>query len=184
MKDYYELLEVSKNASDDTIKKVFRLLIKKNHPDLFEGAEKLKAEEKVKELNEAYEVVINKEKRKEYDLKLEEYNKKNEDALTVLMEENEYLKNVIKEKNQLIKEFFGEMDINDESYAGIYEDINSIENVDNVNMAESYNLYNKKQFIKKIISSAIIIVAGAIILWGVTGINLFKIFIDVFKTMF
>ena len=37
MKDYYELLELSKNASDETIKKVFRMLIKKNHPDLLEG---------------------------------------------------------------------------------------------------------------------------------------------------
>ena len=54
MKDYYELLEVSKNASEDTIKKVFRMLIKKNHPDLFEGEEKTKAEEKVKQLKKVY----------------------------------------------------------------------------------------------------------------------------------
>ncbi len=184
MKDYYELLEVNKNASDETIKKVFRMLIKKNHPDLFDGEEKIKAEEKVKELNEAYEVVIDKEKRKEYDLRLEEYNKKSEEKINILLEENEYLKTVINEKNQLIKEFLAQMGINEDGYAETYENDNIAENVNDVNMEDAYNLYNKKVFIKKIISSAIIIVAGAIILWGVTGINLFKIFIDVFKTMF
>lgn len=188
MKDYYEILEVNKNASDDTIKKVFRMLIKKNHPDLFEGAEKVKAEEKVKELNEAYEVLINKESREKYNLELEEYNNKNEDALTILMEENEYLKGVIEEKNRLIKEFFDELGVNENE---LKEEINSSEYseeneryIDNITMTEGYKLYKKKEQIKKILYMVAMILAGIIFLWVVTDINLFKIFIDTFKAMF
>lgn len=192
MKDYYELLEVSKNASEETIKKVFRMLIKKNHPDLFEGEEKIKAEEKVKELNEAYEVVINKEKRKEYDAQLEEYNRKSEEAVNILMEENEYLKTVINEKNQLIKEFLQEMGISQDSTLAeseyISQNYNDTENINNTNTVEAYALYNRKEFIKKVVSAIIMIVAGAIVLWSVTGINLFKLILDIliemFKTIF
>ena len=183
MKDYYELLEVSKNASEETIKKVFRMLIKKNHPDLFEGEEKIVAEEKVKELNEAYEVIIDKEKRKEYDLQLQEYNKKNEDALTVLMEENEYLKSVINEKNMLIKNFLNEMGINETGYVQTNEEYNIDETDDNSNMAEAYNLYNRKEIIRKIITATLMIISGAIVLWGTTGINLFKLMLDILIEM-
>lgn len=189
MKDYYELLEVNKNASDDTIKKVFRMLIKKNHPDLFEGKEKLKAEEKVKDLNEAYEVLINKEKREKYNLELEEYNSKNEDAFRVLMEENEYLKNVIQEKNRIIKEFLQDIGVNSNE---LEENINDSEYFDeivdtkenNIDMTAGYNGYKREERIKKIIYMAFMILVGAIVLWVVTGINIFKIFIEIFKTMF
>ena len=78
MENYYELLEVSKNASDEVISKVFKYHIKKNHPDLFSEKEKIQAEIKVKKLNEAYEVLSNSEKRKEYDkMLLEQENSRN-----------------------------------------------------------------------------------------------------------
>ena len=47
MENYYEILEVNEKASIEIIKKVFKIHIKKNHPDLFTGKEKLEAEEKV-----------------------------------------------------------------------------------------------------------------------------------------
>lgn len=64
-RDYYDVLGVSKNASDDEIKKAHRKLAKKHHPDLNQGNEE--AAEKFKELNEAYEVLSDKEKRGKYD---------------------------------------------------------------------------------------------------------------------
>ena len=64
-KDYYKTLGVSKNASDADIKKAYRRLAKKYHPDVSKEAN---AEAKFKEANEAYEVLGNKEKRSEYDL--------------------------------------------------------------------------------------------------------------------
>lgn len=71
MKNYYEILEVSKNASPEVIEKAYKALAKKYHPDV-QTPDKLKwAEDKIKEIGEAYEILSNKEKRSSYDLELE-----------------------------------------------------------------------------------------------------------------
>jgi len=64
-RDYYETLGVPKNASPDDIKSSFRKLARKHHPDL--AKDKKAAEEKFKEINEAYEVLNDPEKRRKYD---------------------------------------------------------------------------------------------------------------------
>jgi curved DNA-binding protein len=65
-KDYYQILGVSKEASDDDIKQAYRKLAMLWHPDKNPGKEKM-ANEKFKEINEAYAVLGNAEKRKQYD---------------------------------------------------------------------------------------------------------------------
>ena len=62
--DYYETLGVARNASESEIKSAFRNLARKYHPDVNKSAG---AEDKFKQINEAYEVLKDSEKRKKYD---------------------------------------------------------------------------------------------------------------------
>ncbi len=64
-RDYYEVLGVSRTASEDDIKRAFRKLARKYHPDV--AKDKKTAEEKFKEVNEAYEVLGNPDNRRRYD---------------------------------------------------------------------------------------------------------------------
>ena len=60
MKNYYDILEIDKNASEDDIKKAYRSLAKKYHPDVNKEPG---AEDKFKEINEAYQTLSDKDKR-------------------------------------------------------------------------------------------------------------------------
>lgn len=68
-KDYYKVLEITKSASEQDIKTAFRKLARKYHPDL--NPNNKQAEERFKEINEAYEVLSDPEKRRKYDSKSE-----------------------------------------------------------------------------------------------------------------
>lgn len=66
-KDYYEVLGVPKGASDADIKKAYRKLAREHHPDMVKDDEKHHAEARFKEINEAYQVLSDPEKKKMYD---------------------------------------------------------------------------------------------------------------------
>lgn len=64
-KDFYKVLGVAKDASKDDIKRAYRKLAQKNHPDANKGDKN--AEQRFKEISEAHSILSNEEKRKEYD---------------------------------------------------------------------------------------------------------------------
>ncbi len=67
-RDYYETLGVDRSVTDDDLKKAYRKLARQHHPDLHIGDQQKKtAEEKFKEINEAYETLSDQDKRKRYD---------------------------------------------------------------------------------------------------------------------
>lgn len=65
--DYYKVLGVDKNASGDEIKKSYRKLAREHHPDMVQDSDKEAAEKRFKEINEAYQVLGDPEKKKLYD---------------------------------------------------------------------------------------------------------------------
>lgn len=199
MKNYYEILEVNPKASDEIIKKIYKIKIKKNHPDLFQGEEKKKAEEITKELTEAYDILSDTQKRKDYDIELQ--NNIQEDSqyykyqalISNLKEENEYLKNVIKSKNNVINEFIQTTTNtfqykNDQDYHRYYRDQENYDNYDNYDNYENnkntentssknyfrYVLFDLKQLFSKLLVFFLIIISLLLILWGITGNNVFK----------
>src|ERR1044072_907024 len=66
-RDYYQVLGVAKNASEEDIKKAYRKLAMKHHPDRNQGDGAKKAEESFKEAKEAYEMLSDPQKRAAYD---------------------------------------------------------------------------------------------------------------------
>ena len=98
-KNYYEILEVNKNASQEIIEKAYKTLIKKYHPDLQPPELKPKYEEKIKLINEAFEVLSNEQKRKEFDLTLSS-NEISVEDYNNLYNENLNLKRVVNELKQ------------------------------------------------------------------------------------
>lgn len=96
-KNYYQILQVDKEASIEIIEKAYKTLAKKYHPDLQTIYNKDSSEEMLKAINEAYETLSSKEKRYEYDQKLKENN-------TPIRTENKfnnyYTTNIQNKKNQ------------------------------------------------------------------------------------
>ena len=85
MKDYYGILEVNEKASPEIIEKAYKTLVKKYHPDLYSTLEKKEAEKKLKDINEAYNILSDSFLRSQYDLELQK--------------EKNYVQNKEKEKN-------------------------------------------------------------------------------------
>ena len=71
MENLYDILEVSEKASDEIIEKAYRVLAKKYHPDLQTSENRIDAEEKMKKINKAYEILSDKNKREVYDIELQ-----------------------------------------------------------------------------------------------------------------
>ena len=99
-KNYYEILQINQNASPEIIDKAYKTLAKKYHPDLQEESDKKQAEEILKEINEAYEILSNPDKKALYDQNLKNEAISQEDY-DEIYEENQNLKKAINNMRNL-----------------------------------------------------------------------------------
>ena len=184
-KNYYDILEVNKNASPEIIEKAYKTLIKKYHPDLQENELKNEYEEKIKKINEAYEILSDTEKRRIYNLNLkntefsiDDYNNLYNENINLKKEIN-YLKNKINNNsyNNLQKNTY------DNSLNNIENEINKkINNAVNKAYYDAYiqDLKNRGYKIKykktlrefiALILTLLIITLISFILWHIPFIN-------------
>ena len=70
-KNYYDILEINKNASPEIVEKAYKTLVRKYHPDLQEQDKKEEFEEKLKIINEAYETLSDPQKREAYNAEID-----------------------------------------------------------------------------------------------------------------
>lgn len=102
-KNYYDILQVNRNASSEIIEKAYKILAKKYHPDLQTEENKKEAEEILKEINEAYETLSSPEKKEAYDVFLLEQEKQNESVTNPMdqtTDTNFSAENELKDKQQ------------------------------------------------------------------------------------
>ena len=132
MSNLYEILEVSEKASKEVIDKAYHVLVKKYHPDLQQAEEKKNAEEKMKKINEAYEILGNEGKRKEYYISLAE--KRRQEKVLEEQKRNQQIQ--YEQEKQNINEHTNE--INQQSN---YENARKVQKEINRAYANAYNNY-------------------------------------------
>ena len=121
MKNYYKILEVNESASQEIIEKAYRILVKKYHPDLYSGEKRAIAEQKIRDLNEAYKILSDAFLREQYNNELEnertmKYNRnfsnnnsdqsKNKTNVENKAEKKDYKVGTIGSTADLVKEIF------------------------------------------------------------------------------
>ena len=192
--NYYEILEVDKKASPEIIKKAYSTLAKKYHPDLQPENLKHSSEEKFKLINEAYDVLSDTEKRKEYDASIEKHyiSKKDYDDIYL---ENQKLKNIIQELqdelsyNNTNTNFYAETnnspttnnDYNDNLYEN-YEDNEFNDNYENSEFNDNYDSKLKRRI--KNLLAIILTMVVLFILWQIPFIRNWIKDNTLFETLF
>ena len=142
--NYYEILEVNKNASPEIIEKAYKILVKKYHPDLQQDENKNKYEEKIKKINEAYDILSDPEKRKKYDLNLKNTEISINDYNS-LYQENINLKNnlnILKEKLNYLNNIQNNYEKNNLNYNNLENNKNNYTK-NNINQEYSDNYYTE-----------------------------------------
>ena len=135
-KNYYEILEVDRNASPEIIDKAYKILAKKYHPDLQDEFHKKEAEETFKIINEAYETLSNPEQRALYDQKIEN-TVISQDKYDEMYQQNQVLKNKLNDLQQHMH--------NGNTYSQNINHINPNANINSTTPNHTQNAYQNAQ---------------------------------------
>ena len=182
MKNYYEILEVAKNASPEVIEKAYKALIKKYHPDLQPDDKKQEAENKIKLINEAYDILSDPTKKENYDNELSqlEYQKEVEKQKQMQMQNNYQNPSTVTQKNQSktiptqnsYQEQIDKINAINKAYNDAY--VSALKNMGyKVRYKKTFKQYLKMIF--SIICAIFFIIIISIILWHIPFIKKFLI---------
>lgn len=164
MKDYYEILEVNKKASQEVIEKAYKVLAKKYHPDLYSSIDKKNAENKLKDINEAYRVLSSSFLKEQYDKELEKENKKRQEVNKQNIVNKNIKTNTVNTKRQEIPMHkVG-------SFMGLVDVIKAVIPKRNMKLGEKKL---KEEDIKAAWITLIIVIVLGIILWFIPATNQF-----------
>lgn len=146
-KNYYDILQVNKNASPEVIEKVYKLLAKKYHPDLQDLENKQQSEEILKKINEAYEVLSNPEKKAIYDKTLENIYVPREEYYK-LYNQNLTLKKELNDLKTYYDQFLNNLQINNlQNNITKYNNFSQITNSkNNIKRKLEYNNITTRQY--------------------------------------
>ena len=189
-KNYYQILQIDKEASQDIIEKAYKTLAKKYHPDLQAEENKKNAENILKKINEAYEVLSNPSKREAYNKTIEQSTISQEQYKEII-HQNEYLKNKLK-NNSSVQNSNSNNNLNFENYYNKkIQDLEYQENLQKARQKAYYDAYIQdlksrgykikykktlKEYLKNLISLIItifIISISFFILWQIPIVKRF-----------
>ena len=169
MKNYYEILEVNEHASEEIIEKAYKVLVKKYHPDLYAGEDKLYAEQKTRDINEAFKILSDSFLREQYDSEMQKdkmmnYTKKQQEF------NKQTNKNFINKQNRTV-----ENKKNDKQQKSNNYQVGSIKNIIDI-VKEIFKNRKKIKDIEKIdvfslVLTIVILVILGIVLWFVPFTN-------------
>ncbi len=169
MKNYYEILEVNEHASEEIIEKAYKVLVKKYHPDLYAGEDKLYAEQKTRDINEAFKILSDSFLREQYDSEMQKdkmmnYTKKQQEV------NKQTNKNFINKQNRTIENKKYDKQQKSNNYQ-----VGSIKNIIDI-VKEIFKNRKKIKDIEKIdvfslVLTIVILVILGIVLWFVPFTN-------------
>ena len=145
-KNYYDILQINQNASPEIIEKAYKTLVKKYHPDLQEENNKKEAEEILKEINEAYEILSNSDKKALYDQNLKNETISQEDY-DKIYHQNEALKEELNNLKNNTSNTTTSSNINLNSFNTNYNKKSQLnqEDIDRIKKEEQELEYKKRQ---------------------------------------
>ena len=181
MNNYYKILQVDKDASPEIIKVAYKLLVKKYHPDLKEGKEKIEAEEKIKIINDAYDILSNPTKKAEYDqtlisdsISVEQYQSVLNENQNLKRELNYYKKN---NNNYNNNNYYNRANYNQTQYTNMYYDDTQNNKTNNVNNYV-FDFNYKKNIIKEKSKSILAIVITLVFVFIIYNIPIIHDYIS------
>lgn len=175
MKNYYEILEVNPKASNEIIENAYKILEKKYQPDKYVGEERIEAENKLRDINEAYKILTDSFLREQYNAELEKEQASARKSYIKAPVERPKKQREVRQKikKEVIQEEIEEIEEEQMPAIGSFGAIvNILKNLFRKRNREKFNIKNiqREDYIAAGLTAVIIIVLG-VVLWFIPATN-------------